>query len=126
MLYRIGRYILTAKRREAELVFVVRKGNLASVQGRVGVDGGSNPKRDKGPSQPNERTGVNVGAGVQGGSPDDLLEVYILNPDGSLQGPMWRHYVKDGLDPPEMPLFAQFKKAIDTASRQAASKPATP
>jgi hypothetical protein len=29
------RYILTAKRREAELVFVVRKGDLASVQGGI-------------------------------------------------------------------------------------------
>jgi hypothetical protein len=120
------RYIVTAKRREAELVFVVRKGSLASVQGRVGVQGGTNPPGDKGPSQPNERPGVDTGIGGQVGSPDDLLEVYIVNPDGSLQGPMWRHYLRDGLNSPDMLLFQQFKKAIEVASKQAPAKPANP
>lgn len=120
------RYILAAKRREADLVFAVRKGGLASVQGRVGLQGGTNPASDEGPSQRNERTGVNTDVGAQVGSSDDLLEVYIVNPDGSLQGPMWRHYLGDGLEPPEMPLFLQFKKAVDSASAQATAKPAKP
>jgi hypothetical protein len=120
------RYIVTGNRREAELVFVVRKGSLASVQGRVEVQGGTNSPGDKGPSQPNARTGVNTDVDAQVGSPEDLLEVYIVNPDGSLQGPMWRHYLRDGLDPPEMPLFLQFKKAIDSASAPATAKPAKP
>jgi hypothetical protein len=120
------RYILTAKRREADLVFVVRRGSLASVQGRIGGEGGTNPPGDKGASQPNERKGVNTNVGAQVGSPDDLLEVYIVNPDSSLQGPMWRHYLRDGLDPPEMPLLVQFKKAIESASKQATAKPANP
>jgi hypothetical protein len=109
------RYIITAKRREAEIVFVVRKGSLASVQGGVGVQGGTN-----------QRPGVNAGLGAEVGSPDDLLEAYILNPDESLMGPIWRHYLKDGLDPPEMPLFAQFKKAIESASKATTTSPATP
>ena len=37
------RYIVTAKRREAELPFVVRRGSLVSVQGRVGVEGATKP-----------------------------------------------------------------------------------
>ena len=57
---------------------------------------------------------------------DDRLDVYVLNPDESLMGPIWSHSLKDGLDPPGMPLFAQFKKAIDTASKQAASKAGNP
>jgi hypothetical protein len=109
------RYIITAKRREAEIVFVVCKGSLASVKGGVGGQGGTN-----------ERTGANASLDAQVGILDDRLEVYILNPDESLMGPIWRHSLKDGLDPPEMPLFAQFKKAIDTASKQAASKAGNP
>ena len=52
------RYILTGKRREAELVFVVRKSDLASVQGRIGVRGGTENPEKKGNSQPIEHTGV--------------------------------------------------------------------
>lgn len=109
------RYIITAKRREAEIVFVVCKGSLASVKGGVGAHGGTN-----------ERTGASASLDAQVGLLDDRLEVYILNPDESLMGPIWRHSLKDGLDSPEMPLFAQFKKAIDTASKQAASKAGNP
>jgi len=109
------RYIITAKRREAEIIFVVCKGSLASVQGGVGAQGGTN-----------ERTGANASLDAQVGILDDRLDVYILNPDESLMGPIWRHSLKDGLDPPEMPLFAQFKKAIDTASKQAAAKAGHP
>jgi hypothetical protein len=117
------RYILAAKRGDADLVFVVRRGSLASVQGRVEVQGGTTTTGDRGASQPNERTGVSTGLGAQVGSPDDLLEVYILNPDGSRMGPMWRHYLRDGLDPPDMQLFQIFKKAIEAASKQATAKP---
>jgi hypothetical protein len=109
------RYIITAKRREAEIVFVVCKGSLASVKGGVGAQGGTS-----------ERTGANASLDAQVGLLDDRLEVYILNPDESLMGPIWSHSLKDGLDPPGMPLFAQFKKAIDTASKQAASKAGNP
>jgi hypothetical protein len=108
-------YSITAKRQEAEIVFVVCKGSEASVKGGVGARGGTN-----------ERTGANASVDAQVGILDDRLEVYILNPDESLMGPIWRHSLKDGLDPPEMPLFAEFKKAIDAASKQAASKAGNP
>jgi hypothetical protein len=110
-----NRYVITAKRREAEIIFVVCKGSSASVKGGVGAQGGTA-----------ERTGANASLDAQVGILDDRLDVYILNPDESLMGPIWRHSLKDGLDPPEMPLFAQFKKAIDAASKQPASKAGNP
>jgi hypothetical protein len=109
------RYSITAKRREAEIVFVVWKGSEASVKGGVGARGGTN-----------ERTGANASLDAQVGLLEDRLEVYIVNADESLMGPIWRHSLKDGLDPPEMPLFAEFKKAIDTASKQSSSKAGNP
>ena len=101
------RYNITAKRRDAELVFVVGKGNLASQKRGVGT---------------HERTRANANLDAQLGILDDRLDVYILKPDESLMGPIWRHSLKDGLEPPEMPLFAQFKQAVDTASNQTASR----
>jgi hypothetical protein len=41
------RYIITAKRREAEIVFVVCKGSLASVKGGVGAQGGTNERSEQ-------------------------------------------------------------------------------
>jgi len=106
------RYSITAQRREAEIVFVVGKGSLASLKGGVGTQGGTH-----------ERTGANASLDAQLGILNDRLDVYILKPDESLMGPIWRHSLKDGLALPEMPLFTQFKKAVDTAaSNQAASK----
>lgn len=104
-------YIITVKRGDAELIFVVRKGRIASVQPGVGIGGGS-------------RTGgrpdvVSAGASADVGSPNDLLEVCILNPDGSRTGPIWTRSMKDGLDPPNIPLFQQLKQAVGAASKSA-------
>ncbi|HVM75264.1 MAG TPA: hypothetical protein VMT75_06435 [Candidatus Saccharimonadales bacterium] len=104
------RYVITAKRREAEIVFVVCKGSQASVKAGGGAQGGTT-----------ERIGANASVDAQLGVLDDRLEVYVLNPDESLMGPIWRHTLKDGLDLPEMPLFTQFKNAVDMAAKQAAS-----
>jgi hypothetical protein len=119
-------YIVTAKRREAQLMFVVRKSNIASVQGEVGVHGGNEPRDNRTTPETDSGPGVTTGLGAKVGPVEDLFSVYILNPDGSLQGPIWRQYMKDGLDAPELPLFKQFKKTIESASKQAASKPSTP
>ena len=73
-----------------------------------------------------DRTGVNGDVRARVGSPDDQLEVYVVNPDGSLQGPMWRLYLEDGLEPPEMPLFSQFKKAVEAASKKSTTNQANP
>jgi len=104
------RYVLTLKRSDAELIFVVRTGRSALVQPRVVRDNGTG--------------GPPVG-GVSGdvGSPDDLLEVCILHSDGSRSGPIWTRSMKDGLDPPDMPLFQQLKQAVETAAKSTAKSP---
>ena len=45
---------------------------------------------------------------------------------GRCKGPMWRHYLRDGLEPPEMPLFSQFKKAVESASKKATTNQVNP
>jgi hypothetical protein len=104
------RYVVTVKRSDAELIFVVRKGRIVGAQAGVGVDVGSGT---------GGRPGVGAGASADVGGPDDLLEVCILNPDGSRTGPIWTRSMKDGLDPPDMPLFRQFKQAVDSAAKSA-------
>ena len=51
--------------------------------------------------------------------------VYLINPDGSLTGPIWMHHQKDGLATPDIPLFKQFKESIDAASKVQTSKTPT-
>jgi hypothetical protein len=103
-----NRYMVTAKRQEAELVFAVRKGRTVETRGSVGTGGGSYP--------PNGGVRGGVGAGV--GPTDDLLYVYTVQTDGSLQGPIWKQYLKDGLDAPDILLFKQLKDAVEAASKQ--------
>jgi hypothetical protein len=127
-----NRYAISAKRREAELLFVVRKGRIVTVRGSVGggnVGSGpdeSGPHNERGSTQPKAEGGVTAGVGAEVGSPDDLFYVYLVNQDGSLLGPIWKHHQKDGLDTPEIPLFKQFKESIEAASKAPTSKAPTP
>ena len=109
-----NRYALTANRSEAELVFIIRKGRLAS--GKVGV-GLGNPPLAPGPGQraPIGTTGSGEGAdiGAEGGPPHDLLEVRALNSDGTLGIVLWERSLSDGLDAPQVALIAQLRKAVE-------------
>jgi hypothetical protein len=109
-----NRYSLTTTRTEADLVFVVRKGRLATatVGGTVGV--GTSP------TFPGQRTGSGPGgpgpgatAGGEVGSPDDMLEVHELNSDGTLGTLLWERQFPDGLVAPQVALIAQLKKAVE-------------
>jgi hypothetical protein len=125
-----NRYLITVKRREAEILVVVRKGRIVSVNGGVGGNVGSGPGErgahdELGSNQPKAKGGDKVGAGPEVAGPDDLFFVYLSNPDGSLTGPIWMHHQKDGLDTPDVPLFKQFKESIDAASKVQASKAQT-
>jgi hypothetical protein len=74
-----------------------------------------------------ERPGPGLEA--EGGSPDDFLYVYCINADRSLQGPIWKQYLKNGLNAPAIPLFKlfkQFKDAVEVAASQASAKQGTP
>jgi hypothetical protein len=117
-----NRYALTTQRSEAELVFVVRKGRLAAAKVGGTVSGGSRPLNQplpgqrpasgsgaSGPEAP--EPGVVVGAEV--GSPDDLLQVRVLNTEGTLGAVLWEHQFPNGLDAPQVSLVAQLKKAVE-------------
>lgn len=115
------RYSLTARRGEADLVFVVRKGRVAGVQPHVGIGSptqpgqsgqpGSNP--GQGPGQP--RSGPGVGVDSDFGTPDDMLRVYMLNSDGKLIGPIWSREMDGGLDAPTVRLMQQLRAAVEQA-----------
>jgi hypothetical protein len=128
-----GRYDLTMKRDQADLVFVVRKGRLATAQGGVSVGHPSgDPGMGRDPDQqsvqfPNHQgpPAAGVGVGADAGPPDDLFEVCQRNVDGSMSMPLWMHQLEDGLGGQHPILFAQFKDAVDKAyPPTAASQPA--
>lgn len=125
-----NQYLVTVKRRDAEILVVVRKGRIVSVNGSVGGKvrsgpGESGPHDELGSNQPKAEGGDKAGVGPEVAGRDDLFFVYLGNPDGSLTGPIWIHHQKDGLDTPDIPLFKQFKESIDAASNVQTSKAPT-
>jgi hypothetical protein len=113
------RYTVVYQRDRADLVFLVRKGRIASVTARAVVDIRSQP-HDRNPSQPDPTRsdpspGAGVGVDAEAGPPDDILSIYIVNPSGGLDGPVWSHSLKGGLDAPSLPLFARIKHEVETA-----------
>jgi hypothetical protein len=101
------RYALTTSANEAELVFVVRKGRVASgsVGGAVGV---GSPY----PGQPPTTRTAGMAQG-EVGPPDDLLEVKMRNTDGSLSAPIWLRAQPDGLDAPHVPLLQMLRDMVE-------------
>jgi hypothetical protein len=114
-----NRYSVTLRRTDAEIVVVVRKGRTASAKVGGTIGRGNIP----GTSEPENREAGRVGAEI--GPKEDLLSVYLVKPDGKRMGPIWKQYLKDGLDKPEMPLFKQFRDAVDAAAK-APAKQSTP
>lgn len=107
-LRRWGRYILTANRSDAELIFVVRTGRTA--EGKLGGAVG-NPGPIANPSQHPIGTGVIVGSEI--GPPDDLLKVYLANHESDSGIQVWLRSEDGGLASPDVPLFEELRKAID-------------
>jgi hypothetical protein len=121
-----GRYTYTPEREHADLVFIVRKGRLASahagVEANEGPDEigtGSNPRMSgpgMGRQQQGQRPpGLGTTAGAETGPEDDLLEIRQMNTNGKLSSPLWMRSMPNGLNPPRMLLFAQFKEEVDRA-----------
>jgi hypothetical protein len=102
-----NRYALTENAGEAELIFLVRKGRLASAQlgGTVGA-GTTYPGQP-----PVTRTGGEARAEL--GTPDDLLEVKMRLPDGTLSAPVWQRAQPDGLDRPHVPLIQLLRDLVE-------------
>jgi hypothetical protein len=120
-----NRYVLTIRREQADLIIVVRKGRLATA--KVGVQAGSGPQGtpSRPASGPFPGNGVTVGGEV--GPPDDLLEVYIPNPNDAHRMLLWQRSLADGLNPPQLNLFKQLKDEVERAypiqTANKASKP---
>ena len=102
-----NRYSLTPNVNDAELVFVVRKGRVAS--GRVGGTVGVGTPY---PGQPPTTRTAGMGEG-EVGPPDDLLEVKMRNADGSLSAPIWIRTQSEGLDRPRVPLLQTLRDAVE-------------
>jgi hypothetical protein len=110
------RYAVVYQRDRADLVFLVRKGLIASVTGRVDVGTGGRP-REGSPAPPDPtRSNPSIGVGVdaEAGPAEDLLDVDIVDPSGRTIGPIWSYSLKDGLDAPAVPLFQRLKHEVVT------------
>lgn len=112
-----NRYAVTVNRDHADLVFIVRRGRLVSLQGHVGI---GSAQGQMGPQPQNRQPGQlpdgdSVGASSEVGPPDDMLEVFATNADGKLSGPIWQREMKDGLDSPSVPLLRELKTAVERA-----------
>ncbi len=114
-----NRYTLTSRPDDAELIFYVRKGRVASakVGGTVGTPGGPGQGPFPGQPRPGGMGGGGVGGGVMVGGeaapPDDLLEVRMRNTESELSGPIWLRSQPDGLNTPNLPLVATLKTAVE-------------
>ena len=115
-----NRYTLTARREEADFVMIVRKGRLAS----GGINGGPGPQAPQIPGQQNPR-GTSMGLGTEVGPAEDLLKVCLLTQDGQLGAQIWIRSLDGGLNAPLLPLFRQFRTAVERAYPMAPASPPT-
>lgn len=101
-----GRYSITMRPHDSDLIMVVRKGRLAAVNagGRIGAD--STGRVSRGPV-----------AGVEAGSAEDSLEIYDARL-GTDTSPLWRRTAADGLKAPDLPLLKEFRKQVEQAAAQ--------
>ncbi|MGA8088712.1 MAG: hypothetical protein WCA10_15635 [Terracidiphilus sp.] len=110
-LYDWNRYIVTTRREEADLIFAVRKGRLATATlgGQVSSAPQAGPNRPAG--GPLSGNGIAVGGEV--GPPDDFLEVFLPNPNEARGALLWQRALPDGLNPPQLTLFKQLKDEVE-------------
>src|SRR5512146_173626 len=101
-----GRYTLVYKPEDADLIFVVRKGRVASLTGGVRLGAGS------------EGAGVGSIAGTEMGNPGDTLLVYdARSPGGADKPALWKSIERGGLEPPEMRAIAKLRKEVEEAAK---------
>ncbi len=122
-----GRYTLTDERNKADLVFVVHKavrrsdpgdGFGAERRGGGGSGMGANttdmpaPQGSQLPGQGRDST-----MGMNDIVPYDVdrLDVRLLKPNGKLGSTLWSRSMENGLLPPKMLLFAEFRDGVEKA-----------
>ena len=111
-----NRYAVTTKLGDADLVFVVRKARAVGAQVRGGIGVGEPVPRQQSGQDPRQTpTGDSVGAGMEVGPADDLLQVFITDPNGRLVGPIWTRDLSGGLDGPTVLLLQQLRAAVEKA-----------
>jgi hypothetical protein len=110
-LYDWNRYIVTTRRDQADLIFVVRKGRLATATlgGQVSSAPQSGPNRPAG----GPMSGNGIAVGTEVGPPDDFLEVFLPNPNEARGALLWQRTLPDGLNPPQLTLFKQLKDEVE-------------
>jgi hypothetical protein len=128
-----GRYTFTDDRSKADLIFVVR---IAKRKGDGGGFGGgqlSNSGAGGGGGindMPAQQGGQFGGAREAAGGMNDTsvfdidrLDVCQLKPNGKLTGAIWSRSMENGLAPPRLLLFAQFKDEVEKAYPAPAAAP---
>ncbi len=110
-LYDWNRYVVTTRRDQADLIFVVRKGRLAAAT--LGGQVSSAPQAGPGRPAGGPMSGSGVAVGGEVGPPDDFLEVYLPNPNEARGALLWQRTLPDGLNPPQLMLFKQLKDEIE-------------
>ena len=124
------RYSLATERSKANLIFVVRKGRVASAQAHIGASGVYRPApgqpANQNPAQMQQPAGVSEMADAEAGPPEDTLRVFLLDPNGKRVGPIWNRSLRNGLDGPQLILFQQLKAAVERAYPPAPPTPVSP
>ncbi len=117
-----GRYHLVFHPEEADLMLVVKPGYLGMLQGGVNVGVGS---PTVGVGGPQVHTGADYGG--EATNPDDYLMVSIMpRVDAQQASFVWRRGQKHGLADVrgKVPLFEEFRKAVDASDRARAANKA--
>lgn len=122
-----GRYTLSRSRLDADLIVVVRKGRLtretsgpaSSSPISVGHPQTSIPDASNGPGSVNNPNGPTW--------EKDQLQVYTLQPNGKLNGPIWSRELVGGLDNPPLLLLKILRDDVEkTFPASPAKSPAHP
>jgi len=109
------RYSLTMNSSEADLIFIVRKGRIASGQigATVGTGSGPGTAGQSSPFPGQRQAAGGIGLGGEVGPPDDYLEVRMRNPESEISAPIWERSQQDGLDAPKVPLLRMLRDAVE-------------
>lgn len=122
-----GRYKLTTDARNADLIFVLHRGNKAVSPG-IGVPEGTPPIGVGRPGDINVGIGgrpplsstspTTVGPRVDVGPNEDIFSVYNGRASEPLDAPpLWRYAAKNALQHPSVPAVEKLRKAIDDAEK---------
>jgi len=103
-----GRYVITTRPAQAELIVAVRTGRRVSAEAGVRIGG---PRQGTGATGSGATTGSSYG--VEGSSAEDMLSVY----EGSGGPLLWREQRPGGLSRSSPTLFDDFKADVEKAAK---------